>query len=162
MPGQVFGPLADVEHAASVEVIGVDERGAGDVVAGGGPRCHSAVEFTDEVVVPDLGRLPGDLGVLVGVAHDDQRPVRRGEPAQPGGEHRAQRDGDRPGHMGCGEAIQWAGIDENRAVIQVGAYRVNAHRWRRRFVVKQCRTDPVDFSQPPEVGRVAAQRAEKF
>ena len=43
-------------------------------MAGGGPRRHPALEFSDDVVVTDFRGLPGDVVyVLVGVAHDDQR-----------------------------------------------------------------------------------------
>ncbi len=100
MPGEVLGVVGGCPGRGGRRAVGAGQRDAGGVVAGGGPRRHSAGEFADDVVVADLGGLPGDLvGVLVGVAHDDQRPVGGREPAQPGGEHRPQRDGDRPAHV---------------------------------------------------------------
>jgi len=126
---EVFRSLADIQDAAPVELPGLGQRDAGGVVASRGPGRHRAVEFADDVAISDFRGLPSDVGgVLVGVGHDDQRSVGRREPAQPGGEHWPQWDGDRPTHMAFGEAVYRAGIDEDCAVGQLRPHCVHTQR----------------------------------
>ena len=163
MPVEVFRSLSDVDDAAAVKLSGPGQRDAGGVVARGRPCRHCPVEFADDVVVSDFGGLPSNFGrVLIRIARDDQWSVGRREPAQPGGEHRSQRDGDRPPRMRCGESVHRACIDENRAVGQPGSHLIHAQRRQRGVTPQQRRADPVDFTKPAEVRRIAAQRTEKL
>ncbi|WP_373560094.1 rhodanese-like domain-containing protein [Rhodococcus sp. ACPA1] len=69
----------------ALDPVGVGQCRGGHLEFGGGPGGEATVEFADQVVVPDFHALPHDLvHVLIGVADNDQRPVGRGEPAQPG------------------------------------------------------------------------------
>ena len=84
MPGLILGVLPDVEHPISVELVCLDQRDTRDSVTGRSPGVHSAAEFANDVVVADFRCLPGNLsGVLTGVAHNDQWPIRWRQPAQP-------------------------------------------------------------------------------
>ena len=72
------------------------------------------------LLVADLQRLPDDLaGVLVGIGDDDQRGGRVGdEPAQPGRERVAQRDGQRARDVPGGVVGDRAHVDDLAAVGQ--------------------------------------------
>ena len=65
--------LADVEQSAITQLIRADQLGVGGGFSGGDPGVHSAGQLSDDALVADLDRLPDDLlGVLVGIADDDQ------------------------------------------------------------------------------------------
>ena len=64
--------------------------------------------------------------------------------------------------MARGEAVHRAGIDEDRAVGQPRPHCIHTQRCQFRLTVEQRRADAVDLPEPAEVGRIAAQRAEKL
>ena len=98
-----LGVLPDVQDRAAVHAVGCDQRGALDAPAVCLPGVHAAVQLAGQVLVPDLEGLPGDLGrVLPRGEHKAQGRSVGHQPAQPGGELVAQRDGYRAGNVpGC-------------------------------------------------------------
>ena len=142
------------------DLVGADQRGGGDRRSGGGPGGDAAGELAGEVVVADLERLPDDLGrVLVGVADDDQRPVGRDQPAEPGGERRPQRDRHRAGHVAGGVVGDRPYVDHDRARRPAGPRRRDGRARAAPARRATGRAAPVDLAEPQEVRRIAAQPA---
>ena len=98
VPRRVFAGLADVQD----RVPGVhpfdhlDGPDQGQMVSAAvfpGPGGVAAFQFPGEGIEADLGGGGSDVGrVLFGGSDDHYGPFRGGEPSQPGGEDRAERD----------------------------------------------------------------------
>jgi hypothetical protein len=156
--GDVFGVLPDVQNMTTVELAGWSQRDMGGFMAGRGPRCHRSVEFPGDVVIPDFGGLPSDLGgILVFVAHDDQRTIGGRQPAQPAGENRTQGIRDGPRYMRGAEPVDGTCVDEYSTVGQMRANHVDTQRRQRGFAIEQGWADAVDLAEPAEIRRIAAQ-----
>ncbi len=100
-------------------------------------------------VVADLAGLPEDLGgVLVGVTDDDEGLVGGHEPAQPGSEHRAQRDSRRiPGTWAAGEVSASGGRRRPRRAGRQSRATSAAVRPGSESPVDECRAASVDLAE---------------
>ena len=89
--GGVLVALADIDDLAG-DPVGVDERNRAHGPTGVRPALDAAGELADEVLVADVEALADELvAILALVEHEDERPLRSDQPAEPTGEHGAQR-----------------------------------------------------------------------
>lgn len=154
--GMARGLQARVSRTISVD--NPRPRAAGDARQRSVPGLG---QLTRDGLIPDLGRLPENLGgVLVGVADDDVGRGRLQQPAEPGGELRAQRDRDRAGDVGGGEVAGGPHIDQGRPFGQQRPHPGGAERLQTR-IAEQGGAKPVDLAQAQEVGREAAQAGDQ-
>ena len=171
--GQVAGAelvaLPNVDHARcrrASEVGGGPgrrhQRRCDDRKPGRLPCVETARELTDQVVVADLERLPDDLvDLLIGVAHDHDRPRRVRHPAEPGRERRSKRVGHRARKVPRREVGRRADVDhlttrgDDRPNLGRGQPGQDGRLGRRRGA------EPVQLTEAGEVGRVAAQPGEQ-
>jgi hypothetical protein len=117
MTGPELRGLAHVDRAGRVESGGVDVEDRGDRSASGLPGAHPAGQLASQVLVADVEGLAHHFRpVLVVVEHEHLGTGRVGEPAEPGGEHRAQRYRQRAGDVPGGVGGDRTGIDQLSAV----------------------------------------------
>src|SRR5215472_15462520 len=158
VPGAVLRALPDVENGAVIELLGTDEAGGCDGAAVGDPCGDAAVEPSGKTLVADLERRPYDVrGALARAEDEDQRRVRREQPAQPGRERVTQRNGYRAGDVRGRVLPRRADVDEDGAVIEQAAQLGRLQGGEAGLGVDSGRAAPVDLGEPLEVHRVGAQ-----
>jgi len=113
VPGPVLAVLPDVEHGAAADPVGGDQLGRLHRAAVRLPGAHAAVQLPGQLLVADLEGLPGHLGpILARGEYEGQRNVIGDQPAQPGGELAAQRDGHRAGDVPGREVRHRPDVDQ--------------------------------------------------
>ncbi len=140
-----------------------DEWDAGDRSTCCAPGVDAAVELADDVVVSDVECLADDLvTVLVGAGDDHDRPVEVGDPAEPAGEHRSQRVGDRTGDVAGRELCDRSGIDDQRPGDNVEVDGVDIEPFKLRQVRIPARAAPVQLGQSGEIARERPEPGEEL
>gem|GEM_PF-5001101 len=167
MTCRVLAGLADVEYGGPGlqpvnHLPGLDQGhgvGSGVFLRPGGV---AAVQFSGEGVESDLRRGGGNVGgVLFRSADDDHGPVRGGEPAEPGGEDRAERDRERAGDVpGC-VVRGLAGVDHLRALPGKSAYLSCSEQRESGRLAQDGRAALVDFAQAKEILGKGPQRTQE-
>ena len=167
MTCRVLAGLADVEHGGPGlqpvdHLRGLNQGHGVGVRRVLGPGGVAAVQFTGEGVEADLRRGGGNVGgVLFRAADDDHGPVRGGEPSEPGGEDRAERDGEGAGDVPGGVVCGLAGVDDLRALPGRALHGSADSGVRSGLAVQDGGAAPVDLPQAKEVVGKGAQRAQQ-